>query len=236
MKPHLGHLFWTVVFCFVGLAVQAQKGQTVTGVVVDEQRMGLPGASIVEKGTTNGVTTDSEGRYSLTLTSDNATIEYSFIGYTPQQEIVGRRLEINIQLMPVATELNEVVVVGYGQQKKASIVGAISSVDATSIANTSKVRLSQSLAGNISGIIAVQRSGELGNDHADFWIRGINTFAGASDPLIIVDGVERDFNSIDPIEIESFSVMKDASATAVYGVRGANGCLLYTSPSPRDRG
>lgn len=229
MKPHLGHLFWTVVFCFVGLAVQAQKGQTVTGVVVDEQRMGLPGASIVEKGTTNGVTTDSEGRYSLTLTSDNATIEYSFIGYTPQQEIVGRRLEINIQLMPVATELNEVVVVGYGQQKKASIVGAISSVDATSIANTSKVRLSQSLAGNISGIIAVQRSGELGNDHADFWIRGINTFAGASDPLIIVDGVERDFNSIDPIEIESFSVMKDASATAVYGVRGANGVIVITT-------
>lgn len=125
--------------------------------------------------------------------------------------------------------MTEVVVVGYGAQKKASVVGAISSMKPEALSRTSKTSITQSLAGNVAGVIAVQRSGEVGNDHADFWIRGINTFAGGSNPLIIVDGIERNFNSIDPQEIESFSVLKDASATAIYGVRGANGVIIITT-------
>lgn len=113
--------------------------------------------------------------------------------------------------------------------EKESVIGAIASVQATALSVSSKSALSQTLAGNIPGIIAVQRSGEVGNDRADFWIRGMATFKGNTSPLILVDGVERDFNSIDPKEIESFSILKDASATAVYGVRGANGVIAITT-------
>ena len=209
--------------------LNAQQSIKISGIILDETRVGLIGAAVIEQGTSNGCVTDLEGRYQLEVSSEDAVLEYSSLGYQTISLPVNKRRVINVQLEPDANELNEVVVVGFGQQNKASVIGAISSVTSNAIANTSKVSLSQSLAGNVSGVIAVQRSGELGNNHADFWIRGINTFAGASNPLVIVDGVERDFNSIDPVEIESFSVMKDASATAVYGVRGANGVIVITT-------
>lgn len=211
------------------VTLKAQQSIKISGIILDEARVGLIGAAVIEQGTSNGCITDLEGRYVLEVSSEDAILEFSSLGYQTQTSTVNKRRVINVQLEPDANELNEVVVVGFGQQNKASIVGAISSVSSKAIANTSKVQLSQSLAGNVAGVIAVQRSGELGNNHADFWIRGINTFAGASNPLVIVDGVERDFNSIDPVEIESFSVMKDASATAVYGVRGANGVIVITT-------
>lgn len=229
MKNYFRKPLLLSLFSVMGMSAFAQKGVVITGVVVDENNQPLLGATIQEKETSNGVVCDIDGRYRIILQGDDARLVYSFIGYQSKEIAVERQKEINLQLVPEATELNEVVVVGYGQQKKASIIGAINSVDTETIANTSKTNLSQALAGNIAGVIAVQRSGELGNDHADFWIRGISTFTGESSPLVIVDGVERDFNSIDPQEIESFTVMKDASATAVYGVRGANGVIVVTT-------
>lgn len=223
------HLCLLLLVFLSFMRLSAQEGTVVLGIVLDEAKEPMPGVTVAEKGTSNGTMTDLDGRYSIKLTSEDAVLVFRFLGYETQEVKVGGKKDINLQLNPVATELTEVVVVGYGAQKKASVVGAISAIKPEAIARTSKTAITQSLAGNVAGVIAVQRSGEVGNDHADFWIRGINTFAGGSNPLIIVDGVERSFNSIDPQEIESFSVLKDASATAIYGVRGANGVIIITT-------
>jgi TonB-linked SusC/RagA family outer membrane protein len=218
-----------LLFSTGALSVSAQMGKSIYGVVLDENRNEMAGVTVVEAGTSNGTVTDADGRWELTLANDGASVEISILGYSKRTIPVGNRREVNIQLDLENILMGEVVVVGYGAQKRESVVGAISSISPSAIGNSSKVKLSQGLAGNISGMIAVQRSGELGQDHADFWIRGISTFKGGANPLVIVDGVERDFNSLDPEEIESFSVLKDASATAIYGVRGANGVIMITT-------
>src|SRR5690606_19040952 len=135
---------------------------------------------------------------------------------------------INVVMELADNTLNEVAVVAFGVQKKASVVGAISTVNVQEL-KTPVRSLNNALAGKIAGVIAVQRSGEPGYDDAQFWIRGINTFGAGKEPLILVDGIQRPLNNVDPEEIESFSVLKDASATAVYGVRGANGVVLITT-------
>jgi TonB-linked SusC/RagA family outer membrane protein len=209
----------------------ANKTIKIIGVILDENNQSVIGANIVMlNNSAVGTITDNYGRFTLNV-PDNGQLKITYIGYETQIIKIDGQSSYNISLNPSKKNLDEVVVVGYGTQKKVSVIGAISTIKANQIAVTSKVQLSQSLAGNIPGIIAVQRSGELGNDKADFWIRGISTFAkgGASQPLVLVDGVERDFNAIDPQEIESFSVLKDASATAVYGVRGANGVIAITT-------
>jgi TonB-linked SusC/RagA family outer membrane protein len=213
----------------INVAAQESERIWILGVVLNEDNKPLPGVVVQEKETSNGSITDTDGRYSIYLRSENAILDFSMLGYQPQSIVVGGKKEINVTMTPEVAYVNEIVVVGFGRQKKESVVGAISTLSPSTISNTSKTSLSQSLAGNVAGIIAVQRSGELGNDHADFWIRGINTFKGGSNPLVVVDGVERDFNSLDPQEIESFSVLKDASATAIYGVRGANGVIMVTT-------
>lgn len=202
----------------------------IEGIIKDEGGEPVIGATVAVVGTTIGTATDINGHFSLDV-PENGQLQVSYVGYETRIINIDKNLTYNISINPSRQILDDVVVVGYGTQKKVSVIGAISTVKAEQLGVTSKVNLSQSLAGNIPGIIAVQRTGELGNDKADFWIRGISTFAkgGASQPLIIVDGVERDFNAIDPQEIESFSVMKDASATAVYGVRGANGVIAITT-------
>lgn len=210
---------------------QATGGKIkIQGIVKDEAGEPVIGATVLVVNTSIGTATDINGHFSLE-TPASGKIQVSYVGYEVRVIVIDEKLNYNISINPSRQMLEDVVVVGYGTQKKASVIGAISTIKPAELGVTSKVALSQSLAGNIPGIIAVQRSGELGNDKADFWIRGISTFAkgGASQPLIIVDGVERDFNSIDPQEIESFSVMKDASATAVYGVRGANGVIAITT-------
>lgn len=211
--------------------VKTEKNKIkISGSVKDEGGFPVIGATVAVVGTTIGTSTDINGLFDLEVPL-RGQLQVSYIGYEPRLIDIDENLKYNISINPSRQMLEDVVVVGYGTQKKASVIGAISTVKAEQLGVTSKVALSQSIAGNIPGIIAVQRTGELGNDKADFWIRGISTFAkgGASKPLIIVDGVERDFNSIDPQEIESFSVMKDASATAVYGVRGANGVIAITT-------
>ncbi|MCC8153298.1 MAG: SusC/RagA family TonB-linked outer membrane protein [Tannerellaceae bacterium] len=222
------HLCLLVVFLSF-MRLYAQEGKVILGIVLDEAKEPMTGVTVAEKGTNNGTLTDLDGRYSIKLTGEDAILVFRFLGYETKEEKVGGKKDINLQLNPIATELTEAVVVGYGSQKKASVVGAISSLKPEELSRTSKTSITQSLVGNVAGVIAVQRSGEVGNDHADFWIRGINTFAGGSNPLIIVDGIERNFNSLDPQEIESFSVLKDASATAIYGVRGANGVIIITT-------
>lgn len=202
------------------------QNHSLVGRVTDEQGELMIGVTIQEKGSSNATITDINGQYSINLSSSNSTILVSFIGYKTQEIKVGKRKMIDIALTEDVSELDEVVVVGYGQQRKVSVVGAQSSVKVKEL-KTPGSNLSTAISGRIAGVVAVQRSGEPGHDGADIWIRGISTFTGQnSKPLVLVDGVERDFNNIDPEDIESFTVLKDASATAVYGVRGANGVVI----------
>jgi TonB-linked SusC/RagA family outer membrane protein len=197
---------------------------TVTGKVVDEKGLVMPGVTVKLKGGNVSTSTRLDGTYSIKLPDSNGTLIFTFVGYSPQEIPVNNSKEINVTLKESSTGLNDVVVVAYGQQKKISVIGAISTVKAEELKQP-VANLTDVIAGRIAGVIGVQRSGQPGHDNADIYIRGISTFTGAG-PLVLVDGVERDFANVDPEDIANFSILKDASATAVYGVRGANGVIL----------
>jgi len=201
------------------------KSKRITGRVTDKTGAPLPGVSVFEEGNTgNGSISNIDGLYEITV-SDDATIKLTYVGYKTQEELVaGDKTVFDVALAENVSELNELVVVGYGQQRKISNIGAQSTINIQDLKMPTS-SLSTVLAGRISGVIAVQRTGEPGKDAADIWIRGISTPNGST-PLILVDGVQRSFNDIDPEDIESLTTLKDASATAVYGVRGANGVIL----------
>lgn len=205
------------------------QSSTVTGVVLDEAGEPVIGAVVMVKGTTQAVVTNVDGRFTIKA-DQNVTLVVEFIGYETTQVAAMPGKPANVVLKPSATDIEqvEVVAVGYGTQKKESVVGAISTVSPQSLRVPVR-SLSQSLAGNVAGLVALQSSGEPGKDDAQFWIRGIATFTGDPNPLVLVDGIERPLENVDPLEIESFSVLKDASATAVYGVRGANGVILINT-------
>lgn len=209
---------------------KAQEEDTrlkVVGVVHDEEGEPLAGVTIQEVGTNNVTITDVNGEYSLYNIAGNAsTLRFSYVGYAAWEVQVDKQTTINITMKTDTQGLEEVVVIGYGSQKRESVIGAISTVRPSTFRIAQSRSITNNLAGQISGIIAVQRSGEPGYDASEFWIRGINTFGANSTPLVLIDGVERSLNDISPEEIESFSVLKDATATAVYGVRGANGVIL----------
>ena len=199
----------------------------VTGRVVDEKGEELIGVTIQEVGTNNIVVSDLHGTFSMyNIASPASVLRFSYVGFVPQDIKVGNQKIMNVKMVTDTKGLEEVVVIGYGSQKRESVIGAISTVKPTTLQINQTRSLSNALAGQIAGVIAVQRSGEPGYDNSDFWIRGISTFGANSKPLILVDGIERELNNISPEEIESFSVLKDATATAVYGVRGANGVIL----------
>ena len=205
----------------------------ITGVVTDSKGESIIGANVVVKGQSNvGAITDVEGRYQIMVPSDNAILQVSYLGYVTEEIKVKGRRNINVMLNEDSKALDEVVVVGYGQQKKESVVVSMSSIKPKDIVVPSR-SLNNSLAGQVAGLIAVQRSGEPGYDNAEFWIRGVSTFAGGTSPLVLVDGVPRSMSDIEPDEIETFSVLKDAAATAIYGAEGANGVVLVTTKRGR---
>lgn len=208
---------------------QAQQPAQVSGQVTDDKGTPLPGVSVSLKGSNVGVQTDANGRYTLKLSGKQDVLVFSFIGYTKQEVNVNGRAQVNVQLSAEASTLNDVVVVAYGKQKKVSLTGAISTVSSKDLKQSPVANLSNALAGRLPGLIAYQQSGEPGNDDSQIWIRGFATFSGSQAPLIMVDGVERSFSSIDANEVESISILKDASSTAVFGIRGANGVVLVTT-------
>jgi TonB-dependent starch-binding outer membrane protein SusC len=202
---------------------------TVSGKVIDEAGVAIPGVNVVEKGTTNGITTDTDGKFSLTV-DENATLIFSFIGFVTQEVAVKNRSNFDVQLVSDITSLDEVVVVGYGEQKKVTVTGSVVAVTGTELQKSPAVDLSNSLAGRLPGVLAIQQSGEPGYDGSTIRIRGINTL-GNSSALIVIDGIpDRDggFGRLSPQDIESMSVLKDASA-AIYGARAANGVILITT-------
>nr|WP_245832435.1 SusC/RagA family TonB-linked outer membrane protein [Massilibacteroides vaginae] len=209
---------------------QEKKGININGTVWDEQGEPLIGVNVSVQSTTIGAVTDLDGNYFLTVPDKNAELTFQYIGYEPKKIIVGNQININVNMKEVATSLNEVVVVGFGSQKRESVVGSITTIEPTFLQQSPSRALSNNLAGQLAGVIAVQRSGEPGVDGSSFWIRGISSFQDAGrNPLVLVDGIERSLDDMNPAEIESFSVLKDAAASAVYGVRGANGVILVNT-------
>lgn len=209
---------------------QQQKGIKASGTVVDNENNPLIGATVTVKGTKIVSVTDMDGHFYIDVPNKNSVLVFNYLGFKPQEVKVGSDINFNIQLKEDAVSADEVVVVGYGNQKKLSVIGSIQTIDPGNLQMGSSRSMSNNLAGQLAGVIAYQPSGEPGYDNSQFWIRGISTFgAGGSSPLVLVDGVERSLNDIDPAEIESFSVLKDASASAMYGVRGANGVIIINT-------
>lgn len=207
-------------------------GQTLTvkGVITSENGETLPGASVILKGTSTGTTTDVDGKYSLNLADGNGTLVYTYIGYIAQEIVVGNRNLIDIKLLPNNKLLDEIVVVGYGTQKKATLTGSVSEVKGADLVKSPQPNLSNSLAGRFSGFVANNRGGEPGYDGSSYTVRGFAS-TGNNDVLIVVDGIPGQVGGLerlDPNDIESISILKDASA-AVYGSRAANGVILVTT-------
>lgn len=221
---------WCVfLFLCCTAMVYAQQGVTITGTITDNGEP-LPGVTVLVKGTLIGTAADANGRYQITAPNADAVLQFSFVGYITTEVKIGAQRVINIDLMEDTQQLEEVVVIGYGVQRKATITGAIASIGNEELLKTPTTSLSNALAGRLPGFSSIQYSGLPGYDDPTIFVRGIGTLStGASTPLILVDGVERSFTQIDPNEVADISILKDASATAVFGVRGANGVILVTT-------
>lgn len=200
---------------------------TVTGIVTDENNQTLPGVNVIEKGTTNGTTTDIAGHFTLNVTSPQSILVFSFIGYTTQEILVGNQTEINVNLTSDVQSLDEVVVIGYGTQKRVNVTGSISTRDMKELENAPLTNATQALQG-VQGVYVNQAGGQPGRDIATIRIRGQGTLNN-NDALVLVNGIEYPLSDVNPNDIESISVLKDAASAAIYGSRAANGVILVTT-------
>lgn len=219
-----------LLMLLAGWTAALAQTHTISGQVIDETGQGMPGVNIIMKGTTVGTTTDADGRYSLEITGSDAVLVYSFIGYNTLEEPVGQRTVLNVSLTASVETLSEVVVVGYGTQKKSDITGSIASVSAEALKEVPVANLQMALQGRAAGL-EIQRVGTTPGAGAQIRIRGERSISGSNDPLLVLDGIPflGTMNDINPDEVTSVEVLKDASATAIYGSRGANGVILITT-------
>lgn len=245
MNTEALHFKFLKVFCCVlllmlgtgpmfGAATETNQARQVQGVITDRQGETLPGVNVVVKGTTQGVISDMDGKFTLQAPSPKSVLVISYVGYETYEVIVGNKTTFNIVLNDQMTTLDEVVVVAYGAQKKQTVTGAVSMMKSSELVATPVANITNALVGKLPGVITQQPGGRPGQDAATILIRGKSTFNDAS-PLIIIDGVEQaSFSQLDPNEVESLSVLKDASSTAVYGIRGANGVILINTKRGRE--
>lgn len=227
------YLLFVLIFSFLvagqGSSAFAQSGTTIQGVVTDTNKVPLPGATIIVKGTTRGTSADVDGRFVLQV-APSEVLQVTYIGYKSVELAVNNRTSFDIVLELDSNMLEDVQVIAYGKQKKMTVTGAIASIGGSDLVKSPSASIVNVMAGSLSGVSTVQYSGQPGVDDAEIYVRGTGSLdAERSRPLILVDGVERSFTRMDPNEIESVTVLKDASATAVFGVRGANGVILVTT-------
>lgn len=239
LDSFLSH-YWRKSLCLIlpiliGLANQAeaQQGRTVSGTVVSQSESdGLPGVSITVKGTTRGTVTDIDGRFTIAVPSSESFLVFSFIGYQSQEIQVGNQSTLNINLIESEALLDEFVVVGYGEQKRLNLTGAVETVRFDDAVNQPVTNSGQLMYGRFAGVQLTQGSGLPGSDQSGIIIRGQGSFGGTN-PLVVIDNIQydglREFNNLSPSDIESISVLKDASASAIYGARGANGVIVVTT-------
>lgn len=205
--------------------------QTVIGTVIDESGSGLPGVSILVKGTQRGTTTDPNGKYKIDVPNGEATLVFSFVGYLSQEVVVGNRSQLNINLKVDTKALEEVVVVGYGTQKKVNVIGSVSQISSKDIDNRPVTQVSQAITGQMPGVTVVQSTGRPGLSGGQIRVRGVGSFGATPDALVLIDGIAGTMNDINPNDIKTISVLKDASSAAIYGARSANGVILITTKS-----
>lgn len=226
------YFFKSLIFLLVlvNSTLSAQNGFVVTGTITDENQEPLIGVSILVEKTKTGTISDVNGKFSISVPSPASQISVSYIGYETTTFTVGTKRNFKIILKEDVKMISEVVVVGYGTQKKETVTGSISTVKSADILKSPVGNATQALAGRTPGLQVKQASGQPGNDNASIRVRGIGSLSDAnSEPLTMVDGIERSFSQLDPEEIETITVLKDASTTAVYGIRGANGVILVTT-------
>ncbi|MFV0418943.1 MAG: SusC/RagA family TonB-linked outer membrane protein [Dysgonomonas sp.] len=210
---------------------QNQDKISVKGIVSNNFGELLPGVTVNIRGTTNATSTDVNGEFTITVPSDTTVLVFRYIGFKTEQVVVGNKRVISVVLAEESTMLDEAIVVAFGKQKKESVIGSITTINPKELKVPSS-NLTTSFAGRVAGMIAYQRSGEPGQDNADFFIRGVTTFGYKKDPLILIDNIEvstTELSRLQVDDIESFSIMKDATSTALYGARGANGVILVTT-------
>ncbi|MBQ1252873.1 MAG: TonB-dependent receptor, partial [Alistipes sp.] len=227
MKKILSVLILMLAIC---TSAFAQKTIKVSGTVTDEQNQPLIGVNVTIQGVTGfGTTTDVDGKYTIEMEPYNRLV-FSYIGFVEQEVLIKEQTKQNIVMKEDdATSLDEVVITGTGTQKKLTVTGAVTQIKMEDIATTSTSNLTNMLAGNVPGVMAMQSSGQPGKNTSEFWVRGISTFGAGASALVLVDGFPRDLNEISIEDIESFTVLKDASTTAIYGSKGANGVVLITT-------
>lgn len=217
-----------VLFLFCVTSVVAQHNKVIGNVLDAETEQPLPGVTVVIKGTITGTSTDFDGNYSLEVPQNNAVLVFSNIGYLTQEVSAASEVPLNIMLTPDITSLEEVVVVGYGTQKKVNLTGAVATVKDDDISRRAVGQASSALQGLAPGVTVTQNSGSPGGDAGTIRIRGVGTLGNAN-PLVIIDGIEGSLNDLDPNTIESISVLKDAASASIYGSRAANGVVLVTT-------
>lgn len=220
--------FLLVILCLLTPFWALAQNRTITGTVTDETGEVLSGVTVVTKGTTNGVLTDANGMFSIKVAPSVKTLVFTFLGLAKEEIAIGNQKVINLQMKKSDVGMEDVVIVAYGTQKRESVIGSITTIRPSELKVPSS-NLTTSLAGRVAGLIAYQRSGEPGADNAEFFINGATTFGYKKSPLILIDGMEftaNDLARLQTDDIESFTIMKDATANALYGARGANGVIL----------
>ena len=205
----------------------------ITGIVTDSKGLPLPGVNVVVGGVNQGTMTDTEGKYSVDVPQNSKTLVFSFIGMVTQEVVIGTQVRIDVTLIESAVGLDEIVVVGYGTQRKVSLTGAVGNLDAKGITSTASTVLQQAVQGKIAGLTILDWGGSPGHSNSVMRIRGITTLSD-NNPLVIIDGIEQAFTYINPSDIETISVLKDASSTAIYGSRAANGVILITTKRAKE--
>ena len=216
-----------IVLTPVQQAVQQQKN--ITGKIIGSSGEPIPGVTITVKGSTTGTISDSNGNYSLNDVAEGKTIIFSFVGMKSQQLVVGKQANINITMEEETIGVDEVVVIGYGVQKKANLTGSVGSISGEKLAARPATNAGNLIQGRISGLQVTQPSAEPGRDNPDFLIRGRGSFGGSNSPLVLIDGVTGSFNNLSPDDIENVTLLKDAASASIYGARAANGVILVTT-------
>jgi len=213
---------------FFACAAAGYAQNIISGVVTDTSGDPLPGVSVIVKGSTTGTATDIDGKYSISA-SPSETLSFSFLGMIKQDIKIDGRRTINVTLSEDATDLDEIIVVGYGTQKKVHLTGSVAAVSNKDIMKTTSSNISQALVGKLPGLISQQSTGAPGADDVSLLVRGYSSYMDGGTPLVLVDGVERSMSRIDPNDVESVTILKDAAACAVYGIKGNNGVILVTT-------
>ncbi len=211
-----------------------QEKINVSGIVTDTKGETVLGATVIIQGTTTGITTDIDGKFSLTIPS-NSILEISFIGFKKQVVAVNNRTVVNVILEEDAVSIDEVVVVGYGTQKRVNVIGSIATIDDKQLANRATTNVTQTLTGQLPGVTISQAGGQPGVDTGTIRVRGVGSFGASPNPLVLIDGVPGDLNSVSPDAILSISILKDASSSAIYGSRAANGVVLVTTKAGKEQ-